>query len=188
MKRDPHIESYRESPPLMPWTATRFRWPDKYDPDVETLRSNAVQDGQGLFILKPPHDFPRERLLVEAYYGRDIRPEYHETVLDPMRKSDARQGKLVVIHVHDNIKPPGEPLDMRHIREINRNARNARSHLKRQSNAGYRQSEIESKREAEDREVYSRFAQIYTEARMDTRRHILQPRSGPTGARDGLKL
>lgn len=177
MYKDPHIRSYYDSPPLIPGTLTRFRWPRRWDSEVRMIRERVQGDGRGLFMLRAP--YPGEKLLVEAYYPEHMREGYVRQHLDPLRRYEVGMGNLVVVKVLDGIKPPGEPLDMRHIREIRRNNRNARRDLKRQASAKYRKSEMERRREEEEQEVYDHFNEFVRQAKVDTYKYAIRPHVGP---------
>lgn len=182
--KDPHIKSYRDPAPFIPGTATRYRWPRTMDREVTMIRRQVQNSGEGLYILRPPHDQPYSSILVEAYYPFHIRDDYVEW-LDPFRREDMRNGNLVVVAAFDGvhgpeIKPPEEQLNRKHIMEIRRNNREARRHLRRKSTAKQRKREIRDNIDQQDEEVYSRWDEIVDEATRDTRKFGMATRVGPS--------
>lgn len=177
MYRDPLIRSYADRPPLVPGSLTRFRWPEPGDPEVRMIRERVQESGKGLYILRAP--YPDAKVLVEAHYPNGMRPHYIDNHLDPYRKEDVQMGRLVVVRVFDDIKPPDQPLDMRHIREIRRNNRNARGDLRRQSSGHARRLALEDRRRKEEQPVFDRWNSFVKQAKADTRKFAATPHVGP---------
>lgn len=177
MYRDPLIRNYHDRPPLVPGSLTRFRWPDEWDEEVRMIRERVQERGRGLYLLKAP--YPDAKVLVEAHYPLGMRDTYIEHHLDPFRKEDVRLGRLVVIRVFDDIKPPDQKLNMNHIREIRRNNRNARGNLKRQSSGKHRKLEMEDRRRQEEKPVFDRWNNFIQQVKVDTLKYAMTPHVGP---------
>jgi hypothetical protein len=130
---------------------------------VRRVRSEIAEEGRGLFVVALGGT--GIRALVEAYYPEDIRSEYAARALDRFRRCDFEQGRLVV--VSELFKWVGE-LHPARILEVRRNARNARSHLKRAYDT---QSHLLALNEANEREMeapLSDFADWYADSVMNT--------------------
>lgn len=164
MRRDPQIRDYNESPPLVPGSRARFRWPEKGDRDVERIRSDVQSGAPGLFVLGMPDG--QRKAIVEAYYPEGIRSAFYESELDPMRREDHQNGRLVAVNV---LRVFEGDLDQRLIAEIRRNNREARSDLARTSSAHSRRLAIEDEHEAEFAREADEYGDAYAHAAMETR-------------------
>lgn len=186
---DPLVRHKHDPAPLIPGTLVRFRWPSDSH-DTEVIRSRVQERGRGLFVLEAPRTMAGTpvRVLAECYYGDEIHPSYWKQ-LDPFRTEDARMGRLVCITTlplrgtqsigtgfgsfNGYIRLiPGM------VREIRRNNRNARSHLKRQTVASYRAQEMRNRRAEEEEPIYEEWAERYAQAYIEGGTYAVHPEHG----------
>jgi len=172
---DPMIRDRHDAPPLVPGSAIRFKWPQPFDSDVEKVRTGVQERGRGLFVLRAP--FGEAKCLVEAYYPHEITANYAESVLDPLRFADMRQGRLIVVgnpRFRETMKvgegvgsfrvlgPKGVTPTL--LEEVRRNNRNARSHLKRNANPMYAKQELNDIIHQREQEAFDRWEDFYADA------------------------
>lgn len=184
MYRDPHIQHPHDPAPYVPGSPNRFRWPDPHDPDVEAIRRGVQEEGRGLYVLLAP--WGDGKCLVEAYYPEGVRDLFASTRLDPFRKTDLQEGRLVVVGIprlRETIKvgkglgsfrvmsPAGVTATM--LEEIRENNRNARAHLRRNAPASYLKQEINDAIAAREQEAYDRWADFYYDAWLQTRKFAM---------------
>jgi hypothetical protein len=162
--RDPHIRYPDDPGPLAPDATTvrlglRYSWLPGDDPDVQRLRCEVQEEGRGLFVLAAGDT--GVKVLVEAYYPEDIRPEYYHTSLDRYRKHEHDMGRLVAINEIFSWVGEMHPL---HMEEIRRNNRNARKDLKREHNPDAYEREARDIEDEQTRINSEDFNQFYADA------------------------
>lgn len=178
-KRDPHIRFHADPPPLVPGSQDRFTWPCEWDEDVQLLRDGMQESGKGLYVLR----FRSGKIVAEAYYPEDVRAAYFAEQLDPVRQSDYRCGRLVVVG-YPLTMPNGRP---RYIGDdgissiltvLRRGNRNARRELRRSYNPQQWRLELDDVKDAEYQKAddATGFSGSYVDAWKETRR-IITPHS-----------
>jgi hypothetical protein len=161
--RDPFLHSSDEPAPLVPGHSVRYVWPEG-DGELALIRSEVQEGGKGLFVVHSPYD-RRVKVLIEAYYPEDIRPEYYEGQLDPMRKAEYGDGRLVCIA--EVGRWVGEI--PRHVVEtLKRNNRNARSELKRKASAYDRRLEMDRLQKDEEEVIHAEYEEAVRNAEIET--------------------
>jgi hypothetical protein len=164
---------YPDDPaPFAVGTRNRFRWPDRYDQDVELIRGEVQEGGPGLYILLANSD---DKVLVEAYYPEDIRPEFYATQLDPMRQEDFRLGRLVVVGYPFHT-PSGEPMAVPAegigpmIHQLRKNNRNANRDLRRRYNEKDIARALHEDAKKQEEEAGYEFTEGYIDAWKESRK------------------
>lgn len=178
---DPLVRHQNDPPPLIPGTTARFRWPEAGDPDVARIRERVQERGRSLFVLRLP--MGPLKVLAEAYYPDELRPAMWEQ-LDPARRSDWQNGRLVVlatIPVQGSLRigqGKGGVYAIHHVTdpmldEIRRNNRNARQDLKRHSSASARKLALEDAVASQEKAVYDEWSDLYEAAYRESLEYAL---------------
>jgi hypothetical protein len=178
---DPHIRYPHDPAPVVPGAKPeaavertrpvyisreeilRFSWPDRYDPDVQRIRTEVAEGGKGLYIMRMGGT--GVKAVVEAYYPEDIREKYFLKNLNRFQKTDYCMGRLVAVNVLFQYVGEIHPA---HILEIRRNHRNARADLKRSHDF---ESYVAALHEEEERRIapaLGRWSDFYTDAYSET--------------------
>lgn len=179
---DRHIRRPHDPPPFIPGTNVRFEWPDADDPCVKMIRERVQEGAPGLFVLCTPGS--RIKVLAECYYPDEMR-DATWTMLDPPRKADWQDGRLVcvtTIPVRGSFNLGGGRRGSFHairevtlpmVEELRRNNRAANSNLKRSSTASNRKQALEDAENERFEEASQEFADFYTNAYLDTEKFAM---------------
>lgn len=161
---------YPQDPgPLVPGQKDlRYRMLPDSDHDVRRVRADCVESGNGLYVVELGDT--GVRALVEAWYPDGIRDAYYQSFLDPFRKADYEMGRLIV--VGELFKWVGE-IDPRRITEVNRNARNVHSELRRQRHATDFKNAMRNEEEAKFQKVEKEWADQYEDAYHETQEYAM---------------
>jgi len=161
---DTHVRYPEDPGPLVGGQGhLRYTLCDRNDPDVVRIRQDIPHDGKGLFVARLGDT--GVKALIEAYYPEDIRSAYVAHQLDRYRVMDYKMGRLVAIA--EIFKWIGE-IDQRRITEIQRNARNVHSELKRNHDAGSHKIALDDGIAAGQEEALDNWMDFYADAYMNT--------------------
>lgn len=164
--------------PLIP--GTPFRFGSLNQEATEVIRSEVQEAGDGLFVFDAPFDVggSTPMSICEAYYPDEFTSGYPAN-LDPIRMSDFKDGRLVVLNTLGvrGMTSVGSGfgsinvcfrIEPQMIEEIRRNNRAARGELKRQSSAVHRKQAIKNAQEEEEQVAMKEWSDWYTDAYRET--------------------
>lgn len=177
-KRDPLVRFPHDPAPYIPGSLVRYHWCDDFDEDVALLRENLQEQGKGLYVLR----WGEDKVVAEAYYPEDIRPEFFKLELDPYRQDDYRRGRLVVVGYPLNRGGDPQKVGCDGLRPIltvlRRGNRNSRQALRRSYNPSQwlREAREVERQEFDKADRESGFSDYYVDAWKETR-NILKPKS-----------
>lgn len=174
--------------PWVPGAPVRFEWLPEDHPDEKMVRERVQDGGVNLFVLRLPVSIAGTdvKVLAVGFYPDELQSaSWH--MCDPRQQVDWNLGGLVVLKTLElngtfefggghlgSVNCYMGPLTDEMIAEIKRNNRNARQDLKRKMTASYLEQEIRNAKEAEEERKMeeSGFLDAYTEAYLDTERHV----------------
>jgi hypothetical protein len=133
------------------------------DPDVRRIRADVANEGRHLFVCALGDTGFKQ--LVEAYYPDEVREAYAAQLPRHLR-GDFEMGRLIV--VNELFGAYCGEIDPRRIDEINRNARNVHSELKRSRAKGAHAQAIHNAKEAEDEVAIKDWSDWYEDAYNET--------------------
>lgn len=176
--------------PFVPGTRLRLREPG--DRSLQQMVQDNVQEGGvGLYLFALPfvaRNGLRPLVLAEAYFSSDLRSGTWNQ-LDPMRRADWQDGRLVVLKtlsLADTFQIGGSSpgavnafwrLTYPMLEEVRRNNRSARADLKRTSTAYDRSLELANAQEADEAPIFKAWDELVEDAARETVNHAFnQPR------------